>query len=102
MGSNVIVILSPSFDDLSGVFERLEFVNVETFIPQAPVGGLANAVICGLAGAREAQIDRVFPCPVVKRFGREFGAVIYGDDARKFGLTLQPGKGSFEVTVLSG
>ena len=67
MGSVMIVILSPGFYSLPGVFDRFELVHVQALIAQPTVEGLDESVLRRLPGPDEVELDAVVPRPLIQR-----------------------------------
>src|SRR6266849_3060302 len=62
----MIVILSPGFDPLPGVFDRSELVHVQALITQPTVEGFDERVLRRFARANEIKLYPTVPCPFVQ------------------------------------
>ena len=77
MRSLFVVLLDPSFGDLTNFGQFFEQVAVEYFYAIGSVKSFDKGVLCGLAGFDDLQLDLIFFCPVGKGHGDEFGTVVH-------------------------
>ena len=98
MWADVIVILPPCLDEMTGMGERQEPVLVEAFIAELAVEAFGVAVLCWLARSDVVPFDMVMMCPLQDSPAGEFRAVI-ADDA--MGLAV-PGDKPVKLPYHSG
>jgi hypothetical protein len=82
VGSDFVVVLSPSGDSRSGLGERLEPVLVQTFIPKLPVKALDVAVLHGTPRLDQHVANSVCLRPGHEHPAGEFWAVVGTHHAR--------------------
>lgn len=82
MGSNSVVVYTPSVQLLPRVVKVHEPVRVQAFASKAAVEALDERVVCGLAGAREVQNDVVAVGPQVHIAAYELTAVVHTNGLR--------------------
>lgn len=90
MGSDLVVIVSPSVNQHSGVQQVLEDMGVETLVPELTVETLDVRVLDRLSGPDELQGHSFLIGPLVERLAGKLRAVIDGD-----GLGKAPGGRQF-------
>ena len=88
VGSNVVVVLPPAGEDLSGVVQVQEPMLRQALTPQASVEGFNVTVVHRLARAAEVQPDPVPVGPVVERFRGELAPIVHRDALRQLASTL--------------
>ena len=65
MWTDLAVVFSPGFDVLPCIAQGEEPVGVETFVAEAAVEALDEAVLDGLAWANEPELDALFVGPLI-------------------------------------
>ena len=83
LGSNVVVVPSPSFDGSPRVVHGEEPVHVQAVVPERAVEALDEAVLGGLARLNEVDLDPLRVGPGIERPARELRAVVRDDDLRQ-------------------
>jgi len=83
VGSELIVVVSPSLDRGLSLLERNERVLVQTFVAQFAVEAFDVRVLHGLARSDEMQLDPVTMCPRIEHAARELRAVVDRDHLRQ-------------------
>ena len=76
MGSLGVVVSPPLFDDDLSLFEGIEDLPIEQFVPEAGIEGLAVAVLPGRAEFNVSGIGphRLDPSP--DRLGHKLGSIV--------------------------
>jgi hypothetical protein len=74
MGAHGVVVDPLSFDDTACFMQRPEDMFVEATIAQAPVEGLDEDILHGLAGSDVMPLDVGYLDPAQGRVAREFGS----------------------------
>ena len=59
MGTNVVVVLPPDFDDRRGLGAGAKPLHAQALVAEAAIGALVGAVLPGLAGIDERVLDAV-------------------------------------------
>ena len=75
----VVVLLSPLLDPLPGLLDRLEPVDIQTFLPKARIEVLDKLILHGLSGANEVETNAVLISLFIQGLRGKFGAVIDPD-----------------------
>jgi hypothetical protein len=82
VGSLVVVLLAPAFDDAASMIHGDEPVLIEALIAELAIEALDVGVLDWLAWTDERQSDVLPVRPGVERLALELGAVIHGDRLR--------------------
>lgn len=82
MGSVVVVVVSPVFEDDAGFEEVGEVLDVEAFVSEAAVERLDPAVLPGGARLDAGGVGGRVPAPVPQRVGGELGTVVHAQMGR--------------------
>ena len=80
MWPDLIVINSPSLDNLPGVFQAYKPVYIQAFIPKSAVEALDKCILNGLSRADEIEFDPLAVSPLIQSLTGKLRPVIYGDD----------------------
>lgn len=82
MGTVLIIVQAPGFDDYSSCLEGTELVDVQALVSQPPIKGFNKGVFDRFARANEVQFDSMPVGPIFQRSRLEFRAMIHRDGAR--------------------
>lgn len=52
-------------------------MNIQAFIAQPTIEGLANPIVHGLSKAREVKLHFILPSPEIQCSGSKFGALVH-------------------------
>ena len=79
MRSKCIVVLTPSFDDVTRVRQRIELVFVEALVAESAVKRFNISVLSWLSGIDKVKPDFAIASPASHRDARELGAIVHYD-----------------------
>ena len=65
MGPEGVVIVTPTFDDVSGVMQVDEPFEIEAFVAHLAVEGFDDAILCGFSRLDEVPLDLVLVRPLI-------------------------------------
>ena len=87
MRADIIVILSPGFDEMPSVSEALKHMLVQTFVPDPAVKALGKSVLSRLARRDVVPFDAMFLRPHKNGATGQLRAVV-ADDAMRLAVAL--------------